>query len=74
MTGIEDELTELLIDTVDVGIAWGSPTVSVAPAVRAILERWDLTPKVPEHAHSWVDFLDGDMKCSSCPAVHHYSM
>ena len=42
-----DELADLILDTVDVDVAWGSPTVNVAPAVDAILARWRLVPVAP---------------------------
>lgn len=68
-----EELTELLKNTVDADVQWGSPVVYLSEAVAAVLERWTLTPKVSEHTHSWVDSLDGDMKCSTCGAEHHYT-
>lgn len=98
-----EELTELLMDTVDADIAWGVPTVNVIPAVRSILARWVLIPiadicpnpsnmpvhapgsaprdcqachteyLVEQHQHSWIDSMDGSMKCATCGAEHHYT-
>jgi hypothetical protein len=40
----EEQLTELLKDTVDAEVQWGSPVVYVSEAVAAVLSRWVLVP------------------------------
>lgn len=69
MSSISDELTELLMDTVEREIQWDLPVIDVAPAVRAIFERWDLTPKVHDRSNEELIQLLAD-DTSSSPEGH----